>query len=347
MPENADPISDPKNGPLNSAPSRRVDPRRVSDVFEAPDLAQPGFVLSAKEREFFIEHGFLIKPQLVSDKLLKPAMDHIWSHLLQVVPVHPDTDWRLSRDDRSTWVNPQWAVMPPHPESGPYQGRQPVEYQGRIVKMHDIGAEEFLLQLLPRNEHVVAVAQALLSRSLRPISRTRGVYPVFPSRDATDPSGTRRISGRALGPHTDQVCQQLNACLYLEDVHARSGGFTVYPGSHRRLFQAHTHESNYSPLPNYDETVRSVVQDTTPLELVAPRGSVIFWHGRLLHSAGIHVGDDIRWAAFADFTEDRLVLDDDEHRRLGQFEWFKDAKLFSDDAPVTTDMWRHWRLVCE
>ncbi len=327
--------------------SGRQDPRRVSNVFEPPDLAQDGMVLSVKERDFFIEHGFLVKPRLVSETLLTPAMDRIWSHLLKVVPVHPDTNWRLVRDDRSTWVNPQWAEMPPHPESGPYQGRQPVEHNGRIVKLHDIGAEDFLLQLLPRNDDVVAVAQALLSTSLRPVSRIRGVYPVFPSRDAADPSGTRRISGRALGPHTDQVCQQLNACLYLEEVRPRSGGFTVYPGSHERLFKAHTHESNYSPLPNYEETVLAVLQDTTPLELVAPRGSVIFWHGRLLHSAGIHVGEDIRWAAFADYTQDRPVLDDEEHRRLGQFEWFKDAKLFSDDALVTANMWRNWRLACE
>lgn len=327
--------------------TRRPDPRRVSDVFAPPDLSADGFVLSANEREFFIENGFLIKPGLVSEELLAPAMDRIWSHMLDVVPVHPDTNWRLIRDDRSTWVNPQWAVMPPHPESGPYQGRQPVEHYGRIVKMHDIGVEDYLLELLPQNEHVVAVAQALLSTSLRPVTRIRGVYPVFPTRDAADPDGTRRITGRALGPHTDQVCQQLNAVLYLDEVRPRSGGFTVYPGSHQRLFQAHSHESNYSPLPTYEETVLDILKDTTPLELVAPRGSVIFWHGRLLHSAGIHVGEDIRWAAFADYTQDRPVLDDDEHRRLRQFEWFKDAKLFSDDAPVTADMWRNWRLGCE
>lgn len=332
---------------MDAKPTLPSDPRRASEVFEAPDLSQPGFALSTGERAFFMEHGFLVKKHLVSEGLLVPAMDRIWSHLLQVVPVHPETAWRLARDDRSTWLNPQWAMMPPPPESGPFQGRQPVEYYGRFVKMHDIGAEEFLLQLLPRNERVVAVASALLSTSLRPVARMRGVYPVFPSRDAADPSGARRISGRALGPHTDQVCQQLNVCLYLEDVSARSGGFTVYPGSHRRLFQAHSHESNYTPLPSYDADVLEILRNTTPLELVAPRGSVIFWHGRLLHSAGIHVGDDIRWAAFADFTQDRPVLDDEEHRKLGQFEWFKDAKLFRDDAPVTADMWQNWRLICE
>ena len=337
----------PIGGTTDPTPSLRPDPRRVSEVFEAPSLSRPGFTLTSDERAFFIEHGFLVKQRLVSEYLLAPAMDRIWSHLLQRVPVRPESGWRLAREDRSTWSNPQWATMPPHPESGPYQGRQPVEYYGNIVKLHDIGADDFLLDLLPRNAHVVAVASALLSTSLRAVTRMRGVYPVFPVRDAADPTGAQRVNGRSLSPHTDFGCQQLNVCLYLEDVRARSGGFTVYPGSHRRLFGAHRQESNFSPLPCYNERVTEVLLDTSPWELVAPRGSVIFWHGRLLHSAGIHIGDDIRWAAFADYTQARPVLDDDEHRRLGQYEWFKDAKLFRDDAPATADMWRHWRLASE
>ena len=322
----------------------RPDPRRLSAVFEAPDLARADIALSNDERDFFIEHGFLVKHRLISDALLASAMDRIWAHMLRVVPVREGSDWRLQRDDPSTWLNPQWATMPPHPDSGPFQGRQPVEYYGRIVKMHDIGGEGFLLDLLPRNARVLAVAHAMLSTALRPMSRMRGVYPVFPTRDAADPIGTQRLTGRSLGPHTDEVCQQLNVCAYLDDVAPRSGGFTVYPGSHRRLFHGHKQAANYSPLPDFNERIRAVVQDTTPLELVAPRGSVIFWHGRLLHSAGIHIGDSIRWAAFADYTEDRPVLDDDEHRRLGQYEWFKDAKLFRDDAAPQQDMWHNWRL---
>ena len=36
-------------------------------------------------------------------------------------------------------------------------------------------------------------------------------------------------------------------------------------------------------------------------EIVAEKGAVVFWHGRSVHSPGIHTGDDIRWAMFADF----------------------------------------------
>ena len=71
---------------------------------------------------------------------------------------------------------------------------------------------------------------------------------------------------------------------------------------------------------------------------------MIFWHGRLAHTPGIHLSDAIRWAAFADYTHDRPLLTDDEHRALGQYEWFKDAKLFRQDFETSADMWRHWAI---
>ncbi|MCZ6869759.1 MAG: phytanoyl-CoA dioxygenase family protein [Gammaproteobacteria bacterium] len=310
-----------------------------------PDLAVPGEVVSKAEMDFFMKNGFFVKKGLLDPLKLAPALDQIWAHLLERVPVLEGSGWELSREDSATWMNPQWAPMPPHPTSGPYQGRQPIEHMGRIVKLHDVGDADYLLDLLPNDQSVRAVAEVLLGEDLRPSVRMRGVYAVFPTKDPADPSGKRRLSGASLGPHTDQVCQQLNAAAYLDDVSPRSGGFTVYPGSHKRMFQAHEYESNWSPLPSYHDVMNKVVEDIEPYELVAEKGSVIFWHGRTVHSAGIHTGSSIRWALFADFTHNREVMSDEEHRDLGQFEWFKDAKLFRDDWPVSVDdMWRNWSL---
>jgi ectoine hydroxylase-related dioxygenase (phytanoyl-CoA dioxygenase family) len=150
--------------------------------------------------------------------------------------------------------------------------------------------------------------------------------------------------GRFLGPHTDQVCQQLNACGYLEDVNPRNGGFTVYPGSHKRMFREHRYEANWSPLSSFRDTLKEIAETIVPYEIVAEKGSVVFWHGRTIHSAGIHLGGDIRWALFADFTRNQPVLTDEEHKDANQYEWFKDAKLFRTDKLVGDDMWRSWRL---
>ena len=58
---------------------------------------------------------------------------------------------------------------------------------------------------------------------------------------------------------------------------------------------------------------------------------MIFWHGRTVHSAGVHVTDRIHRAVFGDYSCDREVMTDDEHRALGQYAWFKDTKLFKQD----------------
>jgi hypothetical protein len=170
----------------------------------------------------------------------------------------------------------------------------------------------------------------------------RGVYATCPTRQS--PSDQVELERRPPAPHTDRVCQQLNVCAYLSDVGPRSGGFTVYPGSHVRLFREHRYEANWSTLPSYEAALREVASRVEPLELTAKQGSVIFWHGRLAHAGGVHFGRDVRWAAFADYTHDRPVLSDDEHRALGQYEWFKDVKLFRQDFETSSNMWRHWAI---
>ncbi len=333
---------------LNEDQIKRIKAQRekqkLSVVFEMPDLAVPGDVASRAEIDFFRKNGFLVKKGLLDPAKLAPAFDQIWSHLLEKVPVRHGSGWHLVREDRGTWMNPQWAPMEPHPASGPYQGRQPIEQYGRTVKLHDIGDADYLLDLLPNDPNVQAVAEALLGENLRPNVRTRGVYALFPTMDPADPNGKKRLRGTSLGPHSDQVCQQLNACAYLDDVAPRNGGFTLYPGSHKIMFQAHKYESNWSPLQSYNDSMQKVIEDIEPVELIGEKGSVIFWHGRMVHSSGIHIGSDIRWAQFADFTQNREVLSDEEHRHLGQFEWFKNALLFRHDWPVSDDMWRNWKV---
>ena len=306
-----------------------------------PDLTVPGELVSKAELDFFREYGFLVKKALLDPDKLEPALDRIWTHLLTEVPVKPGSAWTLSREDKQTWKDPEWAEMPPHPVDGPFQGRHPIEHMRRVVKLHDLGSENYILELLPNDPRVREVAETILSRDLRVSTRVCGVYIVFPSESAAKELDD---NVRVLGPHTDQVCQQLNACGYLEDVNPRNGGFTVYPGSHKRMFRAHRYEANWSPLSSFRDTLKDVAETIEPYEIVAEKGSVVFWHGRTVHSVGIHLGADIRWALFADFTQNQPILTDEEHKDVNQYEWFKDAKLFRSDELAGEDMWRSWRL---
>lgn len=317
-------------------------PGQVSRVWAPPELATSGVALNSDECRFFQDNGFLVKHALLDRTALDRALDRVWDHLLEVVPQDAASLPGLSRHKPATWVNPRWAPMPPHPDCGPYEGRAPVEYNGGAVKLHLLGHADYLLRAFARHPSVVEVAHALLGAPLRETRFMRGVYALFPTPSPSgDPIGSLR---HRLRPHADEGCQQLNACAYLSGVEPRSGGFTVYPGSHRRLAREHRYEANWSPLPGFPEAAREVVESVEPLELVAAQGAVIFWHGRLLHSAGIHIGRNIRWAAFADFSHARATLTDDEHRAQGQFEWFKDVKLFRHDHEATPNLWRHWAL---
>jgi hypothetical protein len=317
-------------------------PPRTSRVFSAPDLSVPGALVSPVEVRFFKEHGFLVKHALLDREAMAAAVERAWDHLLEVVPQDPSSGWRLNPRDPGTWQNPRWAPMPPHPTSGEHEGRAPVEYQAGVVKLHLLGRDESLLASFANHPRVRAVVRAMLGGELRETSFFRGVYPIFPTRESAD--DRVELERRRLAPHTDRVCQQVNVCAYLGDVAPRSGGFTVYPGSHLRLFSEHRYEANWSPLPSYERALAEVAATVEPLELTATRGSVIFWHGRLAHSGGIHFGRDIRWAAFADYTHHRPTLTDDEHRALGLYEWFKDVKLFREDFETSSDPWRHWAL---
>ena len=316
--------------------------KKPSIVFEVPDLARPGESVSGAEIAFFVDNGFLVKKRLIDGHPLDGAVRKIWAYLRCNVPMS-EGSLPPSPDDATTWSSPRWGPMPGVDESGPFQGRQRIVYAGHTVKLHDLGDADYLLDLVPNHPGVRSVAEALLGGDLKPSERTRGVYAVFPKAGDYDPEDPSRLT-RPLGPHTDQVCQQLNACAYLDDVPPRNGGFTVYPGSHKIMFRAHRFEANWSPLPSFRDAVRQVVAEIEPYELVGGKGDVIFWHGRMVHSSGVHLGDTIRWAVFADFTLDREVRSPDEHRRIGQFEWFKDAKCFAEDVPVGEAMWRSWRL---
>ena len=312
-----------------------------STVFEMPDdLAVAGQALARAEAAFFVAHGFLLKKGLLSGADVDAAMARIWWHVGDRVPMRGDARCRLVRDDPAAWLDPRWARMPPTPKAGPHAGRHRVVHAGATLKLHYLGGAPFLRDLVPNNPRVRRVAAALLG-DLKASERARGVYALFPT---TRRAGAAATAAPALGPHTDQVCQQLNVCAYLDDVPPRNGGFTVYPGSHALVFRAHRWAANFSPLPKFRAVLRQVVDEIRPVELVGGKGDVIFWHGRAVHSAGLHTGDRIRWAVFADFTHGRETLDVDEHKALGQFEWFKDAQLFRHDHAADGDMWRGWAL---
>ena len=130
-----------------------------------------------------------------------------------------------------------------------------------------------------------------------------------------------------------------------------------WPGSHRRMYYAFEHESNAGANSSYEEIFNAVVDEIEPVEVCGGAGDVIFWHGRLLHSAGVHEGSVVRFAVPADFQQGgrptvapsdgaghKTFPDDTPERVVAThgLEWHKDTVTFVQDRPPQADMWEMW-----
>jgi len=118
------------------------------------------------------------------------------------------------------------------------------------------------------------------------------------------------------------------------------------------MYYGFHHEFNCSgPMnrsPAWPALHRAAISSIVPLEMCGGKGDVIWWHGKTLHSAGIHTGDTVRLAIPADFQQLRetvpkvrpawpLKVD-----YVNNLEWFKDTLPFAEDKPPQPDMWASW-----
>ena len=189
------------------------------------------------------------------------AIDHTWRH----APAP------LQRDDPTTWDAPHihWAGS-----QQPKYVKQPrfLSPEGPSYRLYEGNDSEVALAVLPRHPAVVAVATGLMGAAPRPPRKIRGFYSIFPSaasgatggfaaqQDAAVLADKAQQVGSAM--HVDGAASQLGACLYLSDVPAGGGGFTVLPRSHVPLAREFTSEYNYDPSPSFGACPRFVWHNT-------------------------------------------------------------------------------------
>ena len=85
---------------------------------------------------------------------------------------------------------------------------------------------------------------------------------------------------------------------YIDDVPPDSGGFTVWPGSHLRIWDAqwaaleqrgelHTHSRRgLTEKSEWFGGFEQILRDTAPVDTHSPSGSVVLWHTKILHMRG-------------------------------------------------------------
>lgn len=298
---------------------------------DAPDNTR--LRLSSLEIDHFKREGFLVKRGLVQASAeFKSIIDHVWDTVPNGV---------MSRDTPSTWLDEPHTRWPKS-EVGRIGVLQNANWKMRSP--HRYGREPMLLDVTANHPRVRAVVQQFLGEQLERAQRVRGVYLVLPKLPSTN--------GR-LGPHVDHSAAQLSAMVLVDKIPARSGAFTVWPGSHVRLHRFWTScqgaHFNHHKKREFDEEFKTILRDTVPVEFVGEAGDVVFWHPRLIHSAGVNYSAEtdtprIRYAIPCDFQKSGYTFYDDDDLGPGsKHQWWVDTRHFREDpAPTSTNMWDDW-----
>ena len=125
---------------------------------------------------------------------------------------------------------------------------------------------------------------------------TRGLYCTLP--DSPDP-GPSFKAAHSDGPVYGR--QRLQMAAYIDDVPPESGAFTVWPGSHIRIWEEqwkafhegekhtdkHLEVRKAGGYGGYkDPVIGEIKSDTEPFDCYGPTGTVVLWHTKILHIAG-------------------------------------------------------------
>lgn len=153
---------------------------------------------------------------------------------------------------------------------------------------------------------------------------TRGLYCTLPGSPSPGPDFK--------GAHSDGPCYgafRLQMSAYIDDLPPASGGFTIWPGSHTRIWPAQFEAFHEGELHTdkhlevrkaggyTDPVIQQIKKDTEPVDTYGPAGTVVLWHTKILHIAGQNTSSDvIRQATIYGFLKtpeslpDELAVDD-------------------------------------
>jgi Phytanoyl-CoA dioxygenase (PhyH) len=234
--------------------------------------------LSQEEVTFFKENGYLIKRGILDRALMERARETMWG----------GAPAQLQRDNPTTWV-------------GPFQeksdDRESVRYE-YTWKYRAPGKEAWMVQLLPKNPVVWAIAEQLLGvGQVQAPERVRGIYAILP--EGNKPDHPYRC-------HVDQHPFHLGVVAYIDTVQPNGGGFTVWPGSHRQFYPTFATQHTFTPTAA-TQTVMAQVNQQAYVDCHGEAGDVVFWHHRLGHSAGHNRSNRLRQAVLYDFSKRDLA----------------------------------------
>lgn len=295
--------------------------------------------LTNEQIRFFKEQGYLVLPSVLDRGLCAEARDLLWASL--------PSGAALQRD------KPESHIGPFHEND---TSNDPLNYRSGFrwqVRRHS--TEEAMIRLL-YSDSIMALARQMLGDELaQPVvggsvmGSEGAAWPDGPIDPAQASEGIRGIYATLpfpdshakahpeAQPHTDGHPFMLSVVGLIDQCPEGGGAFTVWPGSHKRLFHKcmlrydQPRVPYYEHMPTYKGIVQSdeyraelakILKDTTPVECSGNEGDIVFWHHRLVHAAGENHSGVIRQAVLADINRNDLC----ELRQKSHLE----------------DMWQDW-----
>ena len=220
-----------------------------------------------KGSTFSNEQGYVITKIAMDEGVRQRAIDRVW----ELLPP------RFGPDRRGTWK----GIVQDSCHNKDLGSRR-----GRLKFRECVRKETWIYDLLAGHPQAVEAVEDLLGAGKVAVPRYfRGLYPVFPS----DPTREKVEAG-----HLDTHPFQVGAVLYLDEVLPGGGGFHVWPGSYLAIALAYHSFHADDPAPDCGSILHRIQQETVPVEVTGPAGTLILWHQRLVHAAGLNRSRRVR-----------------------------------------------------
>jgi hypothetical protein len=232
-------------------------------------------MLTDEQVERFYTLGYCVTRVGLDEEIVQRAIDTVWAHCPSSFRQDSPRTWKGEFTDSCHTMSIK-------------------DRRGRVKLRECLRGERWLYDLTAAHPGILAAVSELIGDPVAP-EYVRGLYPVFPSKP-------RPIEG-----HCDQHKFQVGVVLYLSDVAPGGGGFTIWPGSHHVVAKHHGSLGGKDRLPTFDSAVAEVQAATQPVELAGPSGTVVFWHQRIVHTAGINTSKTVRHATLCDFKNERFL----------------------------------------
>jgi hypothetical protein len=219
--------------------------------------------LTAEDRGFFKDNGYLIKRDVLSVDQIARAQDALWEGI------------EADRKDPSSWIG-----------AGP---RSPASASNADIRatLHDAPVFDMAEELVGRDTLNPGAAPG--PALVYPSGDDRGALPERGHLDGyyTPTNGV---------PEGTVGLFHVGATIYVDEVAPGGAGFTLWPGTH---IQAWEYFRTHSCLSIVGGSSRGAFQLPEAVEVTGPPGTVCLWHGQMIHSGSKNYTGRIRMALIA------------------------------------------------